>query len=180
MQKRAIENPKIEMLWNSAVVEALGGEGLEQIKVKNLLTGAENLLECAGLFFAVGHEPNTGFLGGQIELQANSLAITRTSMALIGFSFTALQFLQRQHELTPATKAIALSLVLIGFTCQVLGIWQHVDFMRELKVETDKLVSRNLLAEHPRAARSMTLSVALALLLVGLAATIAVIVQIAA
>ena len=82
MQKRAIENPKIEMLWNSAVVEALGGDGLEQIKVKNLVTGEESLLECAGLFFAVGHEPNTSFLGGQIELDDQGYVLTKPGTTL--------------------------------------------------------------------------------------------------
>lgn len=70
MQKRALENPKIEFLWSSAVDEAYGNEKgkLGGVKLRNLKTGEVTDLELSGLFFAIGHEPATKFLDGQLEL----------------------------------------------------------------------------------------------------------------
>ncbi len=55
------------MLWSSVVVEALGSERglLRALRVKDLKTGAERDVEVSGLFFAIGHEPASAFLGGQ-------------------------------------------------------------------------------------------------------------------
>ncbi len=68
MQKRVFDNRKIEMVWDSEVVEARGGQFLEAIRVKNVKTGDEKDVEVSGLFYAIGHKPNTDFLGGQLEL----------------------------------------------------------------------------------------------------------------
>ena len=70
MQKRAMDNPKIEILWDSVVDEATGNEKglLGGIKVRNVKTGNVQDFEVAGLFFAIGHEPATKFLDGQLEL----------------------------------------------------------------------------------------------------------------
>ncbi|XP_072981380.1 thioredoxin reductase NTRB [Typha angustifolia] len=80
MQARAIGNPKIEVLWNSEVVEAYGeGETgpLAGVKVKNVVTGEISDLKVSGLFFAIGHEPATKFLGGQLELDADGYVATK-------------------------------------------------------------------------------------------------------
>jgi thioredoxin reductase (NADPH) len=77
MQERAFENPKIEIVWWSEVVEALGGEGLERIRVKNVQSGEINELEVAGLFFAIGHKPNTDFLGGQLDVDETGYLVTK-------------------------------------------------------------------------------------------------------
>jgi thioredoxin reductase (NADPH) len=76
MQQRMQSNAKIVPLWSHVVVEAKGGEGLEVIRVQDLKTGEERDLECAGLFFAVGHEPNTRFLGGQLALDDQGYIVT--------------------------------------------------------------------------------------------------------
>lgn len=70
MQQRARENPKIEFMYDSAVEEAYGNERglLAGIKVKNLKTGEITDVEVNGLFFAIGHEPASKFLEGQLEL----------------------------------------------------------------------------------------------------------------
>lgn len=70
MQKRVMDNPKIEILWDSVVEEATGNEKglLGGIKVRNVKTDASQDIEVAGLFFAIGHEPATKFLDGQIDL----------------------------------------------------------------------------------------------------------------
>jgi thioredoxin reductase (NADPH) len=77
MQRRLFENPKIEMVWDSVVIEALGQDGLEAVRVRNVKTQAEQTIPCRGLFYAIGHVPNTSFLGGQLQLDATGYIITR-------------------------------------------------------------------------------------------------------
>ncbi|OMO55744.1 Pyridine nucleotide-disulfide oxidoreductase, class-II [Corchorus capsularis] len=80
MQSRAVSNPKIEVIWNSVVVEAYadGGRGvLGGLKVKNLLTGEVSDLKVSGLFFAIGHEPATKFLDKQLELDSDGYILTK-------------------------------------------------------------------------------------------------------
>ena len=77
MQHRALENPKIEMLWSHVVTEAKGKDFLEAIRVKDLKTDQERDLPVAGLFFAIGHTPNTGFLDGQLEIDEQGYIITK-------------------------------------------------------------------------------------------------------
>ena len=80
MQNRALSNPKIEVLWNSVVEEAYGeGEkgSLGGLKVKNVVTGEVSDLKVSGLFFAIGHEPATKFLDGQLELDSEKYVVTK-------------------------------------------------------------------------------------------------------
>jgi thioredoxin reductase (NADPH) len=69
MQERARTNPKIEFIWNTVVVDVLDpGQGkVTGVRLKDVRTGEERVLEVDGLFVAIGHEPNTGFLQGQLE-----------------------------------------------------------------------------------------------------------------
>ncbi|KAK1369922.1 Thioredoxin reductase [Heracleum sosnowskyi] len=79
MQTRALSNPKIEVMWNSTVVEAYGeGEkgNLGGLKVKNVVTGEVSDLKVNGLFFAIGHEPATKFLNGQLKLHSDGYVVT--------------------------------------------------------------------------------------------------------
>ncbi len=70
MADRAIANPKIEIRWHNEVDEVLGDDknGVTAVRVKNNKTGAKEELRATGLFVAIGHTPNVGFLGGQVEL----------------------------------------------------------------------------------------------------------------
>jgi thioredoxin reductase (NADPH) len=68
MQERAKNNPKIEIFFNTLPLEVLGDKCLSGLKVKNALTGLETTLAVGGLFYAIGHLPNTAFLDGQLEL----------------------------------------------------------------------------------------------------------------
>ncbi|XP_015882022.3 thioredoxin reductase 2 [Ziziphus jujuba] len=78
MQSRALSNPKIKVIWNSTVVEAYGGERgvLGGLKVKNVVSGEISDLRVSGLFFAIGHEPATKFLGGQLKLDSDGYIVT--------------------------------------------------------------------------------------------------------
>ncbi len=77
MQQRAMDNPKIEFLWSHVVTEALGGDGLERVRVKDLKSNTEREIEATGLFFAIGHLPNTSFLNGQLETDDDGYVITK-------------------------------------------------------------------------------------------------------
>ncbi len=69
MQERAFANPKIEFLWNSEVVEVLDVEAgkLTGVRLEDTKTGEQRVQDCQGMFLAIGHKPNTGFLSGQLE-----------------------------------------------------------------------------------------------------------------
>lgn len=71
MQERALAHPKIEVIWDSVVTKVEGDKVVKSVTVQNLKTKKETKHDAAGLFFAVGHEPNTKFLDGQVDLHDN-------------------------------------------------------------------------------------------------------------
>ena len=77
MAERTLSNPKIKPVWDSAVTEVLDvkQDKVTGVKLKNLKTGAETVLNCAGVFIAIGHGPNTEIFKGQIEMDANGYII---------------------------------------------------------------------------------------------------------
>ena len=68
MAQRALDNPKIDILWNKVVIDVLGDEMISGIKLKDTVTGDESTMEVGGYFAAIGHTPATEFLDGQLEL----------------------------------------------------------------------------------------------------------------
>ncbi len=70
MQERAKANPKIQWVWNSTVTEIHdpGKKKVTGVRLKNLQTGKESEMACGGVFIAIGHEPTTSFLKGQVDL----------------------------------------------------------------------------------------------------------------
>jgi thioredoxin reductase (NADPH) len=68
LQKRAMENEKINFVWNTVVTEVVGEDKVEAVKLKNLMTGDESLFETDGVFIFIGHTPNTQVFEGQLEL----------------------------------------------------------------------------------------------------------------
>lgn len=69
MQDRALSNPKITVHWNTQPVDVVGeGDRMTGIKVRNTQTEEESVLEVKGLFYAIGHTPNTSLFKGQLEL----------------------------------------------------------------------------------------------------------------
>ena len=76
MQERAKTNEKIDILWNTELVEALGDGILSQVKVVNNKTNETTLLDANGLFYAIGHKPNTDFLKGQVALDDTGYIVT--------------------------------------------------------------------------------------------------------
>ena len=76
MLDRARANAKIEFLMSHKVAAVLGGNAVEEVRVQDLKSGAERALPAAGLFFAIGHVPNTAFLGGQVKTDEQGYILT--------------------------------------------------------------------------------------------------------
>lgn len=78
MQDRVRSNEKIELALNRTPLEVIAGEqGVTGLKVRNNATGEEEVIPASGVFVAIGHQPNTSFLGGQIELDANGYIVVK-------------------------------------------------------------------------------------------------------
>lgn len=71
MAERALKHPKIEVLWDSVLTNVTGDDIVRSVTVKNLKSGKEESREAGGVFFAIGHKPNTDFLQGQLDLHPN-------------------------------------------------------------------------------------------------------------
>lgn len=68
MQERAFADPKLEILWNSEVATINGAEKLESVVLRDTTTGDERQLDVTGLFIAIGHDPRSELLAGQVDL----------------------------------------------------------------------------------------------------------------
>jgi thioredoxin reductase (NADPH) len=87
MQKRLLDNPKVEMAWNSEVVEALGDTVVTGVRIRNVVTGEKKDVPAGGLFYAIGHVPNTAWLDGQLAMDETGYLITKpgtTQVAIPG------------------------------------------------------------------------------------------------
>src|SRR5579872_4668969 len=71
MADRALEHPKIEVIWNHVLEKAEGDSVLRTVFLKDVKTGKVTSYPAGGVFFGIGHEPNTGFLKGQIATHDN-------------------------------------------------------------------------------------------------------------
>jgi thioredoxin reductase (NADPH) len=76
MQDRARANPTIEFRWNSQVTAVLGDRKVTGLAAVDTVTGEESEIGVTGLFVAIGHEPNTGVLAGQLTLKDNGYITT--------------------------------------------------------------------------------------------------------
>ena len=68
MQERALKNPKLEILWDSVIDDAIGEDYVTGAKITNLKTKENSDIEVAGIFYAIGHTPNTSIFNGQLDL----------------------------------------------------------------------------------------------------------------
>jgi thioredoxin reductase (NADPH) len=76
MAERAFANDKIDFKWNSTVEEVLGSDRVEGVRLVDTETGETSTLELDGLFVAIGHNPNTDLVKGQLDLDDNGYVIT--------------------------------------------------------------------------------------------------------
>lgn len=79
MADRAINHPKIEVIWNTELVELVGDRtsGITGAKLKNTVDGSESEIECAAIFYGIGHTPNTELFKGKLEMDENGYLITK-------------------------------------------------------------------------------------------------------
>ncbi len=77
LQERAFENPKIEFIWNSTVIDINGDKKISSVMLKNNKNGEKTKLNAGGLFVAIGHEPNTAIFKDQIEMDDRGYVIVK-------------------------------------------------------------------------------------------------------
>jgi thioredoxin reductase (NADPH) len=77
MQEKALANPKIKVVWDSAIEEVLGEDKVEGVRLINLKTNQKAEMRIDGIFVAIGHSPNTAFLGGQLKLDQKGYVVTK-------------------------------------------------------------------------------------------------------
>ena len=114
MQERALKNPKIEFIWDTAVDDVLDpAKGkVTSVRLKNLKTGAVWETPVDGLFVAIGHQPNTAVFKGQIELHPNEYAkvkpgTTQTSVPGVFAAGDVADFSYRQAVTAAGTGCMA-------------------------------------------------------------------------
>jgi thioredoxin reductase (NADPH) len=82
MAQRALKHPKIEILWNSLITNIEGDKVVRSVTLHNVETKSEHKREAGGIFFAIGHKPNTDFLQKQLELNAQGYIIVKPGTTL--------------------------------------------------------------------------------------------------
>lgn len=80
LQKRAFRNDKISFVWDTVVDEVLGEEKVTGVKVHNVVTGEEDVLETDGVFIFIGHYPNSAMFAGQLEMDEMNYLLTDETM----------------------------------------------------------------------------------------------------
>ena len=77
MQEKRYANPKIKVIWDSAIEEILGKDKVEGVRLNDLKTGKKTEMKIDGIFVAIGHSPNTAFLNGQLKLDQKGYIVTQ-------------------------------------------------------------------------------------------------------
>lgn len=121
MAQRAAHNPKITLVWNSVVEEILGGDAVTGVRIRNVQTSEQTEMAAAGVFVAIGHEPNTTLFQGQLDLdEAGYIKLRERSHTSVDGVFAAGDV----HDPT-YRKAITAA----GFGCMAaidVDRWLHV------------------------------------------------------
>ncbi len=76
MVDRVMADPKVVVEWNAQVVDVLGDDFITGVRVQDTTSGEQREISCGGMFVAIGHTPNTAFLGGQVSLHDNGYIVT--------------------------------------------------------------------------------------------------------
>jgi thioredoxin reductase (NADPH) len=77
MQERAFADPKLEVIWNSEVAAINGADSLESLTLRDTVTGATSELPATGLFIAIGHDPRSELLPGQVDLDDDGYVLVQ-------------------------------------------------------------------------------------------------------
>ena len=76
MQERALANDKMRFAWNSEVTDVLGDDRMTGLRLRDTVTGAERDLAVTGLFVAIGHDPRSALVEGQVSLDGEGYVLT--------------------------------------------------------------------------------------------------------
>jgi thioredoxin reductase (NADPH) len=112
MAARAFKNPKITFAWNSVVTEIHGDKTLTGITLQDTITGQERELPVSGLFIAIGHDPRSELVKGQVDLDADGYVIchgstTKTNLAGVFASGDLVDHTYRQAVTAAGTGCAA-------------------------------------------------------------------------
>lgn len=121
MAKRLLAHPKVEVKFDTVAVEVQGEEGprglMTHLKIKNVKTGEEEVVPANGLFYAVGHDPATALVKGQVELDADGYIVTQagTSYTSVPGVFAAgdVQDKKYRQAITSAGECISCNLCVV-------------------------------------------------------------------
>ena len=76
MQERVLHNPKIAVHWNTMIEDVVGTDVVAGVRLKETKTNQTRELTCSGLFYAIGHEPNTNIFQGQLTMAEDGYILT--------------------------------------------------------------------------------------------------------
>jgi thioredoxin reductase (NADPH) len=112
MQDRAFANEKIKFVWDSEVIEILGEDRLTGVRLRNVKTEAESILNVTGLFIAIGHDPRSDLFAGQLDRDADGYLLveapsTRTKIAGVFASGDVVDHVYRQAITAAGTGCAA-------------------------------------------------------------------------
>jgi len=112
MQDRAFANPKIEFIWNSQLTDLHGAESLEGVTLVDTVTGERRKVEATGLFIAIGHDPRSDLVRGQVDLDDQGYVLvesdsTRTNLAGVFASGDLVDHTYRQAVTAAGTGCAA-------------------------------------------------------------------------
>jgi thioredoxin reductase (NADPH) len=79
MQERVLNHPKVKVIWNSKVVEVLGDQSVQKLKID--VSGTVSEVAADGLFIAIGHTPATNIFKGELQLDEHGYVVTRQSLS---------------------------------------------------------------------------------------------------
>ena len=77
MAERALHDPKIDVVWNSEVVDVLGQDKVSGLSLRDRVTGATSTLDATGLFVAIGHDPRSELVKGQVDLDDEGYVLVK-------------------------------------------------------------------------------------------------------
>ena len=109
---RVLANPKVRVEWNATVTDILGDDFVTGVRLQDTKTGEERDFECKGVFMAIGHTPNTGFLGDALPLKDSGYMIvepgsTRTEVPGVFGAGDVMDDIYRQAVTAAGTGCMA-------------------------------------------------------------------------
>ena len=112
MQERALNNEKITVHWNSTVSDIKGDQKVQQVILKDTKTGEETSVDMAGVFVAIGHEPNTELFKDQLELDENGyIVLNKNTQTSVDGVFSAGDVHDHRYRQAVTAAGYGLSLI---------------------------------------------------------------------